>query len=116
MKELSFIIKPEKLERLKGILDKQGCGGITIYTVMGCGNQRGVTDEKVYSLKGLETHINLLPKVKVECVVEDDKVENIIMEVRDHISTGVVGDGKIFIKPVMDAVRIRTGERGGKAI
>lgn len=116
MKELDFIIKPEKLEELKGILDKNHCGGITIMTVMGCGNQRGAVDAKTYSLKGLNTQINLIPKVKVLCVVEDSKVDKIIEETRDKIATGTVGDGKIFIKPVLDAVRIRTGERGNKAI
>ena len=116
MKELVFIIKPQKLETVKKILDANKCGGITVSSVMGCGNQRGFIEETVHSIRGMDTMINLIPKIKVECVVEDKKVEKIILEVRDKVATNTVGDGKIFIKPVEDAVRIRTGERGANAI
>ena len=110
MKELVMIIKPEKLEEVKEILDSIHCGGMTISSVMGCGTQRG-TLETVNQIKGFKTNINLLPKIKVEVVVEDDLVEKIILEVRDKISTGAVGDGKIFVRNMDEAVRIRTGER-----
>lgn len=115
MKELVMIIKPEKLEKVKEILDSIHCGGMTISSVMGCGTQRG-TLETVNEIKGFKTNINLLPKIKVEVVVEDDLVEKIILEVRDKISTGAVGDGKIFVRNMDEAVRIRTGERGIKAL
>ena len=115
MKELVMIIKPEKLEKVKEILDSIHCGGMTISSVMGCGTQRG-TLETVNEIKGFKTNINLLPKIKVEVVVDDDLVEKIILEVRDKISTGAVGDGKIFVRNMDEAVRIRTGERGIKAL
>ena len=115
MKELVMIIKPEKLEEVKEILDSIHCGGMTISSVMGCGTQRG-TLETVNEIKGFKTNINLLPKIKVEVVVDDDLVEKIILEVRDKISTGSVGDGKIFVRNMDEAVRIRTGERGIKAL
>ena len=115
MKEIVMVIKPEKLEDVKRILDKVHCGGMTISTVMGCGTQRGST-EVVNELKGLKMNINLLPKIRVEVVVADEVVEEIILSVRDVISTGNVGDGKIFIRNIEDVVRIRTGERGTQAL
>ena len=117
MKELIMIIRPERLEDIKRILDEVNCGGMTLSTVMGCGTQKGVKDEKsVNEIKGFKTTINLLPKIKVEVVVEDKSVEPIIMEVRKVCATDHVGDGKIFVKPVEEAIRIRTGERGTKAL
>ena len=118
MKELTMLIRPEKLEDIKSILDDLGCGGMTLSTAMGCGTQKGVTSEEgaVNEIKGFKTTINLLPKVKVEVVVEDKYVEIIVEKVREACATDHVGDGKIFIKPVEDAVRIRTGERGVKAL
>lgn len=118
MKELIILIRPEKLEEIKQILDEINCGGMTLSTVMGCGTQKGITTEEgtVNEFKGFKTTINLLPKVKVEVVVEDSAVEGIIAKVRDTCATEHVGDGKIFIKNVEDVVRIRTGERGTKAL
>lgn len=117
MKELSMIIRPEKLEEMKKILDEINCGGMTISTVMGCGSQKGVIVEAgVKEIKGLKTTINLLPKIRIEVVVEDKEVEPLIMKVRDVCATGHVGDGKIFVKNIEEAIRIRTGERGSKAI
>ena len=118
MKELNLIIRPEKLEKLKGILDSLGCGGMTIFSVMGCGTQRGVIEEEsaVHELKGLKTTINLLPKIEVDVVVPDSKVDDIIAEVRDKLSSDHVGDGKIFVRTIDEAIRIRTGERNEKAL
>ena len=99
MKEIVLIIRPEKLEVLKSILDQMKCGGMTISTVMGCGAQKGA-----------------VPKVRVEVVVDDSKVENIVAEVRDKVATGHVGDGKIFVRNIEEAIRIRTGERGDKVL
>lgn len=108
MKKIEMIIRPEKLEVLKDTLDKSGVKGMTVSTVMGCGLQRGV--KEIY--RGAELSVNLLHKLKVETVVKDDMVETIIGRVRETVSTGAVGDGKIFVYDVDQAVRIRTGETG----
>lgn len=112
MKKLEIIIKPEKLEDLKAILDDCNATGIMITNIMGYGNQKGY--KQVY--RGAEYNVNLLPKVKVETVVTDDIAEGIITKVLEQINTGNYGDGKIFIHDVEDAVRIRTGERGTEAL
>lgn len=112
MKKLEIIIKPEKLEDLKTILDDCKANGIMITNIMGYGNQKGY--KQVY--RGAEYNVNLLPKVKVETVVEDDVAETIVSKVVDEINTGNYGDGKIFIYDLEDAVRIRTGERGKDAL
>lgn len=116
MKELVMIIRPEKLETVKSILDEYHCGGMTISSVMGCGTQKGSLEEVVNEIKGLKTTINLLPKIRIEAVVTDEQVEEIITQIREKVATGHVGDGKIFIRNIEDAVRIRTGERGNKAL
>jgi len=117
MKEMVLIIRPEQLEVLKDILDGFHAGGMTISSVMGCGTQRGFAgDNHVNQIKGFKTTINLLPKIRVEVVVPDIMVEEIITEVRDRMATNHVGDGKIFIRNIDDAVRIRTGERGETAL
>ena len=117
MKELVMIIRPEKLEAMKAIIDEVNCGGMTISTVMGCGSQKGsVSETGVNEIRGLKTTINLLPKIQVNVVVADKDVEPLILKVREKCATDYVGDGKIFIRNVEDAVRIRTGERGSKAI
>ena len=115
MKELAMIIRPEKLEDVKQILDEISCRGMTISSVMGCGTQKGFTNG-VNEIKGFKTNINLLPKIRVEAVVEDEDVEPIILAVREKLATDHVGDGKIFIRNIEDVVRIRTGERGSKAL
>lgn len=111
-----MIIRPEKLETVKSILDEYHCGGMTISSVMGCGTQKGSLEEVVNEIKGLKTTINLLPKIRIEAVVADEQVEEIITQIREKVATGHVGDGKIFIRNIEDAVRIRTGERGNKAL
>lgn len=114
MKEITMYIKPEKLEDVKNILQKHGCGGMSVMSVMGCGIQQG--DTNAVDFKGLRTNINLIPKIKIEAVVLDEVVEEILLGVREKIATGTVGDGKVFIKTIEDAMRIRTGERGTDAI
>jgi nitrogen regulatory protein P-II 1 len=116
MKEIVIIIRPEKLETIKEILNNRQCGGMTISSVMGCGTQRGTTEDTVNVIKGFKTTINLLPKIRVEAVVKDEIVEDIITDIREKVVTGNVGDGKIFIRNMEDAVRIRTGDRGDKAL
>ena len=115
MKEIVMIIRPEKLEDVKSILDSIHCGGMTISTVMGCGTQKG-SIAGVNEIKGFKTTINLLPKIRVEVVVEDKLVDKIILAVREKLATDHVGDGKIFIRNIEEVVRIRTGERGEKAL
>lgn len=112
MKKLEIIIKPEKLEDLKAILDYKDANGVMITNIMGYGNQKGY--RQIY--RGTEFNVNLLPKIKVETVVAKEDAEKIIEAVQKEINTGNYGDGKIFIYEVEDAVRIRTGERGSDAL
>ena len=112
MKKLEMIIRPEKLDDLKSILDESHATGVMVTNIMGYGTQKGF--KRIY--RGNEYFVNLLPKVKVETVVADDLAEAIIDKVTKEISTGNIGDGKIFIYDVQDAVRIRTGERGDTAL
>ena len=125
MKKLEIIIQPEKLEALKAILDASNvsgimisildsCGahGLMISNIMGYGNQKG--HKQFY--RGAEYSVNLLPKIKVETVVEPEVAEPLIRKIVEEIKTGAYGDGKIFVYEVQDAVRIRTGERGSAAL
>lgn len=115
MKKLEIIIRPDKLEVLKTILNKTSIGGMTVTSVMGCGNQKGATDYDL--LKGLKVYgMNLIPKIEVEVVINDDEVDDILSEIQSQIATGKVGDGKVFVTNVEDCMRIRTGERGKKSI
>lgn len=116
MKELVIIIKPEKLETVKEILDAYHCGGMTISSVMGCGTQRGIVEGSTNVIKGFKTNINLLPKIRVNVVTDDKKAEDLILKLCEKVSTGNAGDGKIFVRSIEDAIRIRTGERGAKAL
>lgn len=112
MKKLEIIIRPEQLENLKEILESCKATGAMITNIMGYGTQKGY--KQVY--RGAEYNVNLLPKVKVETIVDDPLSEAIISKVLKEINTGNYGDGKIFIYNVEDAIRIRTGERGSAAI
>ena len=115
MKELDMIIRPEKLEDVKAILETKNYGGMTITTAMGCGAQKGSV-EGVHEIKGFKTNINLLPKIMVMAVIADENIQEVILQLQDAIRTGEVGDGKIFITPVEDVIRIRTGEHGDEAL
>lgn len=109
MKKLELVIRPEKLNDLKVILEQYEYSGLTVMSAMGCGHQIGDTDPKFKKL-GLES--NLLPKLYVMTVVWDEDLEDILTTLVEKLSTGSVGDGKIFISDIADVVRIRTGERG----
>jgi nitrogen regulatory protein P-II 1 len=112
MKGLMIVIRPEKLEVLKDLLNRFNVGGITVTSAMGCGNQKGMVTE----MKGATFNINLIPKIQVNVILDDDKVEDILISINEEISTGKVGDGKVFVYPVDEVMRIRTGERGRSAI
>ena len=112
MKKIEAVIRPGKLEDIKEALNKYNINGLTISQVMGCGLQKG---RKEY-YRGTEVTMNLLPKIKIEAVVKDEHLEEVIRIIGREAKTGEVGDGKIFIYNVEDAIRIRTGERGEVAI
>jgi len=112
MKKVEAIIKPFKLDEVKDALSTLGNFGITITEVKGFGRQKGHTE--VY--RGAEYVIDFVPKIKIEVVVDDTIVEKVIEAIITAARTGRVGDGKIFISPVEDVVRIRTGERGTEAL
>lgn len=112
MKKVELIIRPEKLEDVKEILNQLEIYGMTVSMVSGCGQQKG--RKKVY--RGTEFSLNLLPKVKVETVIHDELVEELIENITEKIKTGEVGDGKIFVYNVEESVKIRTSERGDDAI
>lgn len=112
MKKLEIIIKPEKLEDLKGILDSNHVSGVMITNIMGYGNQKGY--RQFY--RGSQYNVNLLPKLKVETVVDEESASKLVDLVVEQIQTGHYGDGKIFVYEVEDTVRIRTGEHGKEAL
>lgn len=112
MKRVIAIVRPEKLEALKDALFAANVSGMTISQVNGCGNQHGW---KEY-FRGTEVLLNMVPKVKFEVVVDDDEVDGLVEVIQGAARTGNVGDGKIFISPVEQVIRIRTGETGDDAI
>ena len=119
MKELVMIVRPEKLEVVKEIIDKMSLGGMTVGTVMGCGAQKGVPgaiEQGGKEIRGLKTTINLIPKVSISLIVEDRHVDEIVQKVCESCATGRPGDGKVFVRNIEEVIRIRTGERGERAL
>lgn len=112
MKKISAVIRPAKLEAVKERLGREGIKGMTVTHVTGVGKQQGRTAQ----YRGTLYEVNLLPKVKLEMVVADSLVDDIVDIIVSEAKTGEIGDGKIFISPVDDVVRIRTGERGERAL
>jgi nitrogen regulatory protein P-II 1 len=112
MKKIEAIIKPFKLDEVKEALTKHGIQGMSVTEVKGFGRQKGHTE--LY--RGAEYVVDFLPKVKIEILLEDEKAAAVTDTIVTAARTGRIGDGKIFISPVDDAVRIRTGERGEQAI
>jgi len=112
MKKIEAILKPFKLEEVKDALNKAGVAGITVTEVRGYGRQKG----HVELYRGAEYDVSFVPKVKIEAVVPDGSVEMIISVIEESAKTGKIGDGKIFVIPVEETIRIRTGERGESAI
>ena len=112
MKKIEAIIKPFKVDEVKNALTKIGVQGMTITEVIGFGRQKGHTE----SYRGTEYTIDLLPKSKIEIIVTDEVVHQVIETIERAAKTGKIGDGKIFLLPVEEVIRIRTGERGKDAI
>ena len=112
MKKIVAIIRPNKLDDVKDALEKIECHGMTVTDVKGRGRQLGVTE----SYRGSDYRIDMLPKTRLEIIVQDENTEQVIDTIVKTAQTGDIGDGKIFISPVEDVVRIRTAERGEKAV
>ncbi|MBL4800349.1 MAG: P-II family nitrogen regulator [Emcibacter sp.] len=112
MKKIEAIIKPFKLDEVKEALHEVGLSGITVTEAKGFGRQKGHTE--LY--RGAEYVVDFLPKVKIEIVLSDDLVENAVEAIQNAAKTGRIGDGKIFISNVEEAIRIRTGETGDDAV
>ena len=112
MKKIEAIIKPFKLDEVKDALHEIGLQGLTVTEAKGFGRQKGHTE--LY--RGAEYVVDFLPKVKIEIVLEDGLVEGAVEAIVEAAHTGRIGDGKIFITSVEEAIRIRTGERGGEAV
>ena len=112
MKMVTAIIKPFKLDDVREALSDIGVQGVTVTEVKGFGRQKGHTE--LY--RGAEYVVDFLPKVKIELVVDDDMAERAVDAILQAAHTGRIGDGKIFISPVEEAIRVRTGERGSEAI
>jgi nitrogen regulatory protein PII len=106
------IIKPHKLEEVKEALNKQGIMGMTVSEVKGFGRQKGHTE--IY--RGSEYSVDFLPKIKIEVVVPEEKVEAVLGAIMEHARTGRIGDGKVFVLPVEKTLRIRTGEQDREAL
>ncbi|MBI5561200.1 MAG: P-II family nitrogen regulator [Deltaproteobacteria bacterium] len=112
MKKIEAIIKPFKLDEVKDALNEIGIKGITVSEVKGFGRQKGHTE--LY--RGAEYVVDFLPKIKIEIVVKAELVEKVVTTIVETAKTGRIGDGKVFVLPVEEVVRIRTGEKGEDAI
>lgn len=112
MKKILTIIRPDKLEDVKQALEDIGCHGMTVKDVKGRGTQLGITE----SYRGSDYNVDLLPKVEIEIIAKDADTEKIVDTIVKTAQTGCIGDGKVFISPIEDVIRIRTRERGDKAI
>ncbi len=112
MKKIEAIIKPFKLDDVKDALYEAGIKGMTISEVKGHGRQKG--HKEIY--RGAEYVVDFIPKIKIEIIVDAEIVEQVVETIRNAANTGKIGDGKIFVLPVDDVIRVRTGERGKEAI
>jgi nitrogen regulatory protein P-II 1 len=112
MKKVEAIIRPERLQSVQDALDALGVSGLTVTEVVGCGRQKGYTEQ----YRGSRANISLLHKIKVEAVVPDDVVDAAVQSVVTGAYTGEVGDGRVFVIPIEESIRIRTGERGEETV
>jgi len=112
MQKVEAIIRPEALQGVQDALDQLGVSGLTVTEVVGCGRQKGYTEQ----YRGARVNISLLRKIKVEAVVPDEIVEPAIDAIVAGARTGEEGDGRVFVSPISQAIRIRTGERGEESV
>ena len=112
MKKIEAIIKPFKLDEVKEALNNIGIQGMTISEVKGYGRQKG--HKEIYS--GAEYVVDFIPKIKIEIVANDDQADQVVDTLKESAKTGKIGDGKIFVMPIEEAIRVRTGEKGADAI
>jgi nitrogen regulatory protein P-II 1 len=112
MKKIEAIIRSERLQPVQDALDELGVSGLTVTEVMGCGRQKGYTEQ----YRGSRANISLLPKLKVESVLSDEVVDQAVDAIVAAAYTGETGDGRVFVSPVEKAIRIRTGERGEETV
>jgi nitrogen regulatory protein PII len=112
MKKIEAIIKPFKVDAVKEALGELGVSGMTVSEVKGYGRQKGHTE--IY--RGAEYVVDFIPKVKIEIVVTSDSADRVVETIREAAHTGKIGDGKIFVLPVEEAIRVRTGEKGAEAL
>ena len=112
MKKLESIVRPEKLDDVKNALERLGIHGMTISEIRGVGRQKGHTEY----YRGSEYKVDFLPKVKIEVVIPDEMLRQAVEAVTGAAKTGKFGDGKVFVFPVEEAIRIRTGEVGAQAL
>ena len=112
MKLVTAIVKPFKLDDVRAALSELGIQGMTVYEVKGFGRQKGHTE--LY--RGAEYVVDYIPKVKIEVAVEDDRLDAVVDAIIETARTGKIGDGKIFVLPLENAIRVRTGETGGGAL
>jgi nitrogen regulatory protein P-II 1 len=112
MKKIEAIIRHERLQDVQDALDQLGVSGLTVSEVVGCGRQKGYTEQ----YRGVQANISLLPKIKVESVVPTDLVDRAVEAIVEAARTGNVGDGRVFVYPVEQSVRIRTGESGEESV
>lgn len=112
MQKVEAIIRPEKFDIIKDALTEMGYTGMSVIEIKGHGNQKGVSEV----WRGKRYRVDLLPKIKIEIVVNDDNVDNIVQTIIRESQTGSVGDGKIFVSEITNAFRIRTGEEGNGAL
>lgn len=112
MKKIMAIIRPDKLEDVKQALEDVGCHGLTVKDVKGRGRQLGITE----SYRGQDYKVDLLPKLELEVIARDEDVDEIVNTLVKTAQTGCIGDGKVFISPIEEVIRIRTGDRGDKAV
>ena len=112
MKKIEAIIRHERLQEVQDALDQLGVSGLTVSEVVGCGRQKGYTEQ----YRGVQANISLLPKIKVESVVPTDLVDRAVEAIAEAARTGNVGDGRVFVYSVEESVRIRTGESGEESL
>ena len=112
MKMVNAVIRPNRLQHVKEALSDAGVVGLTVTDVRGAGRQKG----QVERYRGSEYNVDLIPKIRIEIAIEDDQLETVIQAIRDAAYTGEIGDGKIFVIPLEDSLRIRTGDRGESSL